>query len=106
MVAVRYLKQPESLVWTSAGFGKGIGQKDLCGCLTGGIMGLGLAAGQLKTDRKEAKKVCDNLTKEYWEWWKGIAPLHCSEIRTPGTDFYTCLHLGALSAAKVNVLIG
>jgi hypothetical protein len=105
MVSLRYLKKPEELVWAAAGYGGGLGHKDLCGFLTAGVMGIGFASGSLKKEREEAKDWCSKKVKEYWKWWKGNAPLHCADIRTPGSSSKRCDRLGQLGAAKVEELI-
>ena len=105
MVALRRIKLPENFVWAAASFGGGVGQKDLCGFLTGGCMGLGLAAGELKLDRKEAKKLGSEATAEYWQWWKAGTALRCAEIRPPGSSQDICRRLGVLAAARLNLLI-
>jgi len=105
MVSLRYLNKPEELVWAAAGYGGGLGHKDLCGFLTAGVMGIGFAAGSLKKDREEAKDWCSKKVKEYWKWWKENAPLHCKDIRTPGSSSKRCARLGQLGAAKVEELI-
>ena len=107
MVGLRYLKLPEKMVWAAGGFGGGLGQRDLCGFLTGGAMAIGLACGQLKLDRKTAKKICAKGIKSYWQWWKSEAPIHCSEIRPKKSPRGICSRLGQLSAAKVEqILVG
>lgn len=105
MTALNHLKLPEDRLWASAGFGGGLGQKDLCGFLTAGAMALGYAAGQLKLERREAKKKMSDFQKQYWTWWKETAPLHCAEIRTPDANRDTCRILGVRSAARVNALL-
>ena len=105
MVSLRYLNNPEELVWAAAGYGGGLGHKDLCGFLTAGVMGIGFAAGSLKKDREEAKDWCSKKVKEYWKWWKENAPLHCKDIRTPGSSSKRCARLGQLGAAKIEELI-
>lgn len=105
LVSVRHLRMPEHLVWAAAGFGGGLGQKDLCGFLTAGIMGFGHACGTLKLERKDAKKICADASAEYWNWWKASFPLRCSELRPVGSSGDICRRLGALSAAKVNALL-
>lgn len=105
MVSLRYLEKPEEWVWAAAGFGGGMYQKDLCGFLTAGIMGLGFACGTLDKPRKEAKALCGDLVKEYWKWWGTQAPFRCSQIRTEGTTSKVCLNQGLLSAAKIEELI-
>jgi hypothetical protein len=51
--------------------------KEDCGFLTAGIMNLGLAAGRLKIERKEAKEWNKQKVNEYWAWWISQAPLRC-----------------------------
>lgn len=105
MVSLGYLDKPEELVWAAAGFGGGLYHKDLCGFLTGGIMGIGFASSLLDRPRREAKKFCGDLVKEYWKWWESRFPLHCSEIRTEEKSSKVCLNLGLLSAAKIEDLV-
>lgn len=105
LVALRRLRKPEELVWTAAAFGGGMGQKDLCGFLTTGLMALGMAAGERKLRRPEAKKQCAEEAKAYWQWFQALAPLHCAEIRPPGSSGDICRRLGQLSAARVNAAI-
>ena len=105
MVSLRYLKKPEELVWVSSGFVGGMYHRDLCGFLTAGIMAIGLSAGMIQKERKEAKEQCGLLVKEYWKWWKSEAPLRCADIRTEGTTSKVCKRLGLLAAAKTEELI-
>jgi hypothetical protein len=105
LVSLRYLGKPEDWVWTAAGFGGGLYNRDLCGFLTGGIMALGCASGTLKMPRKKAKEYCGGLVKQYWDWWGLQAPYHCSEIRTDETTSAVCTNQGLLSAAKIEELI-
>lgn len=105
MVSLRFMKKPEELVWVSSGFGGGLYHRDLCGFLTGGIMAIGLSAGMIEAERKEAKDLCSQRVKEYWKWWKSEAPLRCAEIRTEGTSSKVCHRLGLLAAAKTEELI-
>ena len=105
MVTLNFLGLKKELLWASAGFGGGMLHRDLCGFLTGGIMGIGFAAGQLKMERKQAKKLCSAAVKKYWKWWKTVAPLHCSAIRPPKSSKHICGRLGQISAAKVEDLI-
>jgi hypothetical protein len=105
MVSLRFLKKPEELVWISSGFGGGMYHRDLCGFLTAGIMAIGLSAGTLEAERKEAKDQCGRLVKEFWKWWKTEAPLRCADIRSEGTSSKVCMRLGLLAAAKTEELI-
>lgn len=105
MVSLRYLDKPEEFAWAAAGFGGGLYHKDLCGFLTGGIMGLGFASSLLKRPRREAKKFCGHLVRQYWTWWESRAPFHCSEIRTKDASSQVCLNQGLLSASRIEELI-
>jgi hypothetical protein len=79
--------------------------KEDCGFLTAGIMNLGLAAGRLKIERKEAKEWNKQKVNEYWAWWISQAPLRCADIRKEGTGPEICRRLGLLAAAKIEALI-
>ena len=78
-----------------------MGRQDLCGFLTGGVMGLGLAAGDLPLERDEAKERCRRAVRSYWEWWDEHAPSKCSDIRKPGSSGAVCTRLGLLASACV-----
>jgi hypothetical protein len=105
MVALRFLKKPEDLVWIATGFAGGLGHQDLCGFLTSGVMAIGLHAGNLNVERNAAQARCNQMVQEYWSWWSKNAPLHCSEIRQGHGDFNVCHRLGRLATAKVESLI-
>jgi hypothetical protein len=105
MVSLRFLKKPEDLVWFAGGFGGGMNHKDLCGFLTSGIMAVGLYAGTLSVERKEAREICGRKVQEFWQWWSSTAPLHCADIREGRTDFKVCHRLGRLAAARLEELI-
>lgn len=105
MVGLRYLHLSEGLVWAAAGFGGGMQHREACGFLTAGIMDLGLAAGQLKMERAEAKEWCKQKVNSYWAWWTSQAPIKCADIRKEGTSSRVCRRLGLLAAAEVEQLI-
>lgn len=105
LTALRYLDLPEETVWAAAGFGGGLGQRDLCGFLTGGIMSLGLTAGTLDLPREQAKDRCASAVRAFWTWWNEQAPPRCADIRTPGSSSGVCVRLGTLTAARIQELI-
>jgi hypothetical protein len=105
MVALRFMKKPEDLVWVAGGFGGGMGHQDLCGFLTSGIMAIGLRTGSLKIDPKVAKARCGQKVNEYWNWWASTAPLHCREIREGRKGFEVCQRLGKLASVKLESLL-
>ena len=78
---------------------------EACGFLTAGTMDLGLAAGQLKMERPEAKKWSQQRINAYWSWWTTQTPLRCADIRKEGTSPKVCRRLGLLAAAEVEKLI-
>lgn len=104
IVALRLMKKPEDIVWAAAGFGGGMGQQDLCGFLTSGIIAIGFHTGELEMERSVAKKHCGGKVREYWTWWLETAPLHCSEIREGHQGFDVCHRIGRLAAAKLESL--
>lgn len=81
--ALKYMKKPEEIVAASTGFGGGIGRKDLCGYVTGGVMAIGLFCGAAKGGDKAGRQKCQRLTKEYLDWWTTATPLHCGDIKHP-----------------------
>ena len=99
------MKKSEDLIWFAAAFGGGLNNRDLCGFLTAGEMAIGIHSGDLKMERKAAKDICGQKSREYWKWWTSMAPLHCSEIREGRTDSKVCQRLGKLAAAKIESLI-
>jgi hypothetical protein len=105
MVALRFLKRPEDLVWVAGGFGGGMMHQDLCGFLTAGVMAIGLYAGSLQVEEKQAKGRCGQKVNEYWSWWAATAPLHCREIREGHKDFEVCHRLGKLAFTKLENLL-
>lgn len=105
LVSLKFMKRPEELFWAASGFGGGIGHKDLCGFLTGGIMAIGLSVGKLNAGREEAIKICRKKVDDYWKWWPSLAPFHCSEIKTEERTSEVCKRVGQLAAVKLEDLI-
>ncbi len=105
MVALRFLKKPEDLVWISSGFMGGLGRQDLCGFLTSGVMALGLYAGTLDMKKDAATARCGQLVGQYWDWWAGTAPLRCADIQGGRWNFKICERLGRLATAKLESLM-
>jgi len=104
--SLKYMTKPEELAWIACGFGGGMFHKDVCGLMTAGIMSLGLWAGDLKVDEKDAETACKSTVKEFWQWWHTQAPLHCREIRPAGdSGKKVCVRLGQLAAAKIEMIM-
>jgi hypothetical protein len=104
-VSLKFLKRSKKLVWIASGFGLGLGNGDLCGFLTSGVMAIGLSSGMLNEKRWYAKEVCAHKVDEYWKYWNSIAPLHCSEIWGEKRDSKVCLRLGQLASTKLEKLL-
>jgi C_GCAxxG_C_C family probable redox protein len=81
--AIKYMKKPEETVSAATGFGGGMGRKDLCGYVTGGVMAIGLFSGAAKGGDKAGRQKCQRLTKEYLDWWAASTPLRCGDIKQP-----------------------
>jgi C_GCAxxG_C_C family probable redox protein len=81
--ALKYMNKPEEIVSAATGFGGGIGRKDLCGYVTGGVMAIGLFCNAAKGSDKAGRQKCQRLTKEYVDWWTSTTPIHCGEIKQP-----------------------
>lgn len=77
LAALRRFGLPENHLDAAAVFGGGIGKRDLCGLLTGGLMAIGIAAGERYTDRTQLHSVGRAASNAYWEWWVGRGDLHC-----------------------------
>lgn len=105
LVSLRRMGLDESLTCAAAAFGGGLGQKDLCGFLTGACMAFGFAARKSSLEKSEAKKRCSAASKEYWDWWKKQYPLRCSEITVTTEDRAKCRLMAPRLAAKVEELL-
>jgi hypothetical protein len=86
LAALRRFGLPENHLDAAAVFGGGVGKRDLCGLLTGGLMAIGLAAGQKHGDRAQVHQVGRAASNGYWDWWLTRGDLHCMG---PGTTHET-----------------
>jgi C_GCAxxG_C_C family probable redox protein len=77
LAALRRFQLPENRLDAAAVFGGGVGKRDLCGLLTGGLMAIGIAAGQKYADRNEVHRVGRAASNAYWDWWMTRGDLHC-----------------------------
>jgi C_GCAxxG_C_C family probable redox protein len=102
--AVKFLKQPEDLVRIATPFGGGMGQKDLCGYLTGGFMAIGLFAGASKGGDRAARQKTSRLAKEYYDWWTSNYPVHCKEINKSRTEPCDYKAMGQKTSAFLQTL--
>ena len=92
LAVLRHLDLPEDRLHAAACFGGGMGQRDLCGLLTGGFMALGNAAGACFAEGKPMKAAAGKMTRAYWQWFSEHAPIHCRELKpTYDRDGYRCM---------------
>ncbi len=101
--SLKHMKKPEYIADAAAAFGGGMGHKDLCGLLTGGIMAIGVSAGRHYQERKKIKAYARQLTQEYWKWWESYGPLHCRQLRSQydRQGFYNMLKRAALKIEEL-----
>ncbi len=90
----------------AAVFGGGVGKRDLCGLLTGGLMAIGLAAGQKYADRGQVHRVGRRASNAYWDWWASRADLHCMGPGTEHQDAETFVRLTQRTALKLEEVLG
>jgi hypothetical protein len=82
LAVLRRFQLPENHLDAAAVFGGGVGKRDLCGFLTGGLMAIGFVAGDKNADRAKVHHVGRTASNQYWEWWMTRGDLHCM---APGT---------------------
>jgi hypothetical protein len=86
LAALRRFELPEDHLPAAAVFGGGVGKRDLCGLLTGGLMAIGFAAADRTPDRTAMHQAGRQASNAYWEWWLSRGDLHCMG---PGTAHET-----------------
>ena len=86
LAALRRFNLPENHLDAASVFGGGVGKRDLCGLLTGGLIAIGLAAGEKYADRAQVHRVGREASNAYWDWWLSRGDLHCMG---PGTTHET-----------------
>jgi len=105
LAILRFLNKPEEYVQTAAGFGGGMGQGELCGMITGGIMGLGVCGNTYLEDPKEIEEYVEYASAEYWTWWKSMAPVRCDGLTKSYEGVKSYLRMGARATSKLEELI-
>ncbi len=77
LAALRRFDLPENHLDAAAVFGGGVGKRDLCGLLTGGLMAIGFVVGEKYADRGQVHSVGRTASNAYWDWWMTRGDLHC-----------------------------
>lgn len=96
--------ESEKLVRLATPFSGGIGQGDLCGFLSGGVLALGMLFGRTTGEDHSRKEKCITMASEYYNWWKGNFPLHCSDIRKFGGK-ELCTKVGRKASSYLEEII-
>ena len=105
IVSLRFLEKPEECVHAAAAYGGGLGKGDLCGLLTGCMMVIGFAGGQMHQNRLQMKKTVRDLSNEFWAWWESWAPIHCRDLRKDYEGREEYLRMCKRVAVKLEELI-
>ena len=106
LAALRHMELPEKHLDAAAVFGGGVGKRDLCGFLTGGLMAIGFAAGERYPDRTEMHRVARELSNAYWDWWVSRGDLHCMGPGTAHETSVEFVRMAQRTAVKVEQLLG
>ena len=90
----------------AAVFGGGVGKRDLCGFLTGGLMAIGIAAGMRYPDRQQLHTVGRRASNAYWEWWLTRGDLHCMGPLTTHETPEEFVRMAQRAAVKLEEVMG
>ncbi len=105
LAALRRFDLPENHLDAAAVFGGGVGKRDLCGLLTGGLMAIGFAAGRKYPDRAQAHQVGRAASNAYWDWWLTRGDLHCMGYGTAHETSQEFVRMCQRTAAKLEAVM-
>jgi hypothetical protein len=105
LAALRRFQLPENHLNAAAVFGGGVGKRDLCGFLTGGLMAIGFAAGEKYADRATMHRAGRAASNAYWDWWLTRGDLHCMGPGTTHGDSGEFLRMSQRAAVKLEEVI-
>ncbi len=106
LAALRRFDLPEEHLNAAAVFGGGVGKRDLCGFLTGGLMAIGISAGTRYTDRQQLHTVGRKASNAYWEWWLTRGDLHCMGPLTTHETPEEFVRMAQRAAVKLEEVMG
>jgi hypothetical protein len=106
LAALRRFDLPEDRLNAAAVFGGGVGKRDLCGFLTGGLMAIGIAAGTRYADRQQLHTVGRKASNAYWEWWLTRGDLHCMGPLTTHETPEEFVRMAQRAAVKLEEVMG
>mgnify|MGYP006278427763 FL=1 len=104
--ALRRFHLPEEHLDAAAVFGGGVGKRDLCGFLTGGLMAIGFAAGEKYQDRRIVHQAGRLASNAYWEWWLSRGDQHCMGYGTDHEDSEEFVRMAQRAALKLEAVMG
>jgi len=106
LAALRRFELPEAHLDAAAVFGGGVGKRDLCGFLSGGLMAIGFAAGEKYPDRTQLHRVGRLASNAYWEWWLTRGDLHCMGPLTTHETPEEFVRMAQRAAVKLEEVLG
>lgn len=106
LAALRRFDLPEEHLDAAAVFGGGVGKRDLCGFLTGGLMAIGFASGHRYRDRRAVHQVGRRASNAYWDWWLSRGDLHCMGSGTEHEDAEQFVRMAQRGALKLEEVLG
>lgn len=106
LAALRRFDLAEDHLDAAAVFGGGVGKRDLCGFLTGGLMAIGIAAGGKYPDRRQVHAVGRRASNAYWDWWLTRGDLHCMGPLTTHEGPQEFVRMAQRAAVKLEEVIG
>lgn len=105
LAALRRFDLPQDHLDAAAVFGGGVGKRDLCGFLSGGLMAIGVAAGKKYADRSQLHTVGRKASNAYWEWWLTRGDLHCMGPLTTHETSEEFVRMGQRAAVKLEAVL-
>lgn len=106
LAALRRFGLPEEHLDAAAVFGGGVGKRDLCGFLTGGLMAIGFASGHKYQDRRVVHQVGRRASNAYWDWWVSRGDLHCMGPGTEHENAEQFVRMAQRGALKLEAVMG
>jgi C_GCAxxG_C_C family probable redox protein len=105
LAALRRFDLGENHLDAAAVFGGGVGKRDLCGLLTGGLMAIGFAAGEKFSDRRQVHQVGRTASNAYWDWWVTRGDVHCMGYGTAHENSEEFVRMCQRTAVKLESVL-
>lgn len=86
----------------SGHLGGGVGSGEICGCITGGLMAVGMVAPFLDNTKPEDKKAMMNRSREFVKAFNSkYGACRCCELKAKGYNCAELVAFGVETAAKI-----